>query len=132
MQKILADAKQRLSTSGSSTELDRLKAIHIQATANTPAEDVAYTYDATGRLLTVTDGSGSRTYAYEPVRKRLASVTTVLNGLPANKNTFVVSYDYNPDGSVWKMTSPAGITTYGYNKAGQLTSLADPFGHSTA
>ena len=93
---------------------------------NYPAENVHYTYDHAGRLLTVTDSSGSRTYAYDPMTGRLNTVTTVYSGLPQNSNTFVIAYNYYNDGKLAWRNGPGGTTSYQYNAAGQLTQLSDP------
>ncbi|HLJ57177.1 MAG TPA: hypothetical protein VKT77_19220, partial [Chthonomonadaceae bacterium] len=97
-----------------------------------PAKNIHYTYDPAGRLLSVTDSTGSRSYAYDAVLKRLQSVTTVISALPAGHNTFVVSYAYNGDGSVASVTSPVGTTSYTRNAAGQVVFQADALGHNTA
>ena len=101
------------------------------ATANTPADTVQLSYDDAGRVLSVVDGSGSRVYTYEPVRKRLSQVTTTYSALPTTP--FTVTYAYFPDGSVQSVTSNvAGQWSYAYDKAGQLTSLTNPQGTVTS
>ena len=96
----------------------------------TPTENVHSTYDIAGRLVTVQDSSGSRTYAYDAAG-RLQQVTTVLSGLPQANHTYVVTYSYKADGSVASMLSPVGATQYQYNAAGEPTQLSDPHGNVT-
>ena len=96
-----------------------------------PAQNVHYTYDEAGRLLSVTDATGSRQYHYDPVLKRLSSVVTTLTGLPLGQNTYTVSYTYTGNGQVSTMSTPVGTTSYLYDENGALARLTDPFGHVT-
>src|SRR5579884_1907540 len=97
----------------------------------TPAQNVHYTYDNAGRLLSVSDATGTRQYTYDPTLKRLQSVTTTLSALPAGHNSFAVAYSYYADGKLASMSSPAGTTSYTYDGAGHLIGLHDPFGNTT-
>ena len=98
---------------------------------NYPAENVHYTYDNAGRLLTVTDSSGSRTYQYDPMTGRLNTVVTVYSGLPQNSNTITLTYGYYNDGKLAWRTGLGGTTLYHYNAAGQLTQVTDPQNNTT-
>jgi len=74
----------------------------------------------------VTDVTGGTTFTYDPVRKRLNGVTTLLGG-----QNYTVSYTYYGDGKVASMTSPVGTTTYSYDAAGRLISMVNPFNEVT-
>ena len=70
----------------------------------------SYAYDALNNLLTVTQGSQTRTSAYDSL-KRVLSTTNPENGM--------VSFQYDNNGNVTQRTDarqPAVTTTYGYDK----------------
>ena len=72
--------------------------------------DVAYTYDANGRMLTHT-------------------VARLVDGLPVTETT---SFTYNANGQITSKTDPSGgQTTFAYNAAGQLTATTDENGNET-
>lgn len=79
--------------------------------------DVAYGYDANSNRTSMTDGTGSASYAYDEAN-RLTSTTT-----PGPKS---VGYRYDLDGNRTKLIYPdATAVTYAFNKASQLSSLLD-------
>lgn len=92
---------------------------------------VTYKYDETNCLgqgscfnngfrTSMTDGSGSTAWSYDPVNR----ISTRKQTIGTTTNSFV--YSYNPDGSVASITYPSGRTyTYGYNNAAQITSVLD-------
>jgi len=84
---------------------------------------VSYTYDADGRRTSMTDGTGTTTYGYDPVG-RLASST--------NGDGQAVGYGYDADGRVTTLTYPNGENvTQGYDPDGNMTSVTDWLGHTT-
>jgi RHS repeat-associated protein len=96
------------------------------------SQNVTYGYDMGGRVTSVTDASGSRTYSYYAQSPLLKSVTTVLSGLPTGSNSFTLTYTYYPDGKLETLISPAGTTTCQYDVNGRMTSLTWPSGDTTS
>lgn len=92
----------------------------------TPALNVHFGYDSFGRRDSMTDGTGSHTYAYGDLDE-LKSVTTSYTGVAPQ----TVSYEYYPDGSRQGMTTPAGGFSYFYDAAKRLKSLSNPYGQTT-
>ena len=87
----------------------------------TPA--VGYSYDLNGNRTSMTDGTGSTSYAYDEAN-HLMSTTT-----PGPKT---VAYRYDLDGNRTKLIYPdATAVTYSFNKSGQLSSLLDWASRST-
>jgi RHS repeat-associated protein len=85
--------------------------------------DVDYTYDTTGRRITMTDGTGTTTYTYDAAGR----ITTARNGAGA-----VTRYEYDLIGRLVTLTYPGGETvTSTYNSAGDLTSTTDWNGNTT-
>jgi RHS repeat-associated protein len=88
-------------------------------------ESLSFTYDDTtsapnskGRLSTVTDGSGSTTYAYD-VQGRVTGRTQVVGSVSHH-----VGYAYNAAGQLATLTTPSGQSvSYGYAN-NQVTSIA--------
>ena len=99
--------------------------------------NVAYTYDAVGRRLQMTDGAGPETYGYDDAN-RLTQVT---------RGTESFAYGYNPDSAVTSRTYPDGTvhsatfdndgrlesvtsagnaTNFGYDQSGNLTTQTLP------
>lgn len=79
---------------------------------------VRNTYDANGRLATVTQGERAFTFAYDP-QGFLASITDPMK--------LTTSYTHDGAGRVLTITKPDGRTvTYGYDANGNLQSVAPP------
>ncbi len=79
---------------------------------------INYSYDARGRLLSVTQGDRAETYAYN-AQGRLTSVTDPLSR--------VTSFSYDTAGRVTSETLPGARTVgFAYDSAGNLTSLTPP------
>jgi|GEM_PF-1014687 len=77
----------------------------------------AIRYDADGRRLAMTDGSGTSTWAYDS----FGEITTTTNGAGATS-----SYGYDSRGNATSITYPDATTvTNGYDNAGQLSSVKD-------
>ncbi|WP_201319379.1 S8 family serine peptidase [Paenibacillus sp. EPM92] len=88
----------------------------------TGQEAVSYTYDTAGRRLSMVDGTGTTSYAHEPMTKQLKTVT-----YPDGKK---LNYQYNAQGSRTQMTDPFGFTTaYGYDNRNRLTGVGASSGN---
>jgi len=80
---------------------------------------VGFSYDAGGNRASMTDGLGSKTYAYDQL-SRLQSESRTFAGV----GTFNLSYDYNYASQLKKITDASGIAiSYGYDETGQLTAV---------
>jgi RHS repeat-associated protein len=108
-----------------------------------------WTYNNADQIATLTDAHGNvTTYDYfdnglpqDVVRTDRGNVTRTTSFTYNANNQLASTTDprsgveahlYWPDGSLKKVTSPAGrITTYGYDDAGELTSRVDPSGNAT-
>lgn len=118
--------------------------------------DVAMTYDRLGRPLTVTDATGTRSFAYDPAKLRLDTETlpsgfygarvlkrdyqgSASGEIPGRvggyqlgtvadpDQDFAVSYDYDGFGRLNGVTSPSGAYVYGYTaNSDLLTTLTGP------
>ena len=122
------------------------------ADATVPTPGATFTYDpVSGRMLTMTDGSGTTTYTYHPITNpptlgagKLASVDG-----PLPDDTVTYSYDeigrvvrrsineatwtraFDSLGRVASMTTPAGAFRYGYDGVSdRVASVAYPNGQS--
>jgi RHS repeat-associated protein len=87
----------------------------------TPA--VSYAYDADGRRVSMTDGTGTTTTTYDSLG-RLTSETDGAGN--------VVGYGDDLAGQLTSLTYPSGkAVTRGYDAAGRLTSVTDWLGHTS-
>ena len=120
----------------------------LSRTYPNPAENVSFTYTATGRRKTAVDARGTTTYDYD-VRDRLKTLAypdgrslgydydpqgnrTKLTALIA-ATSLVVNSSYDELGRLATVTDPAGrVYTYGYDPNGNRESLAHPNGAQTA
>lgn len=94
--------------------------------------DVTYQYDPTyGRLSTVTDISGTRSFGYDS----LDNVTSVTTNYKQANGQFMpakaISYACYPDGSRKSMTTPAGTFTSTYDDLDRPATLTNPLGRVT-
>ena len=81
------------------------------------ADDVSYTYYADGTQHTMTDTTGTTTYAYNAD----AVLTSVQNG-----NGQSIGYGYDDASQLTAITYPGSKTVaYGYDNAGNMTSVTD-------
>ena len=86
-------------------------------------DQTAFKFSATGRLLSATDSNGNQT-TLQYANGNLATVT--------GANGRVLSFDYNPDGTVHQVTdSLEHSVVYGYSSGGDLTSVTDLNGETT-
>ena len=86
-------------------------------------EDVTYGYDTCangiGRLCSVTDPTGTRTYAYDGLG-RTASVTWT-----TSNQVFTTSYTWTPADRLASITYPSGrVVSYTRNSLGQISAIA--------
>lgn len=89
----------------------------------TAGEDVTYGYDTCangiGRLCSVTDPTGTRTYAYDGLG-RTASVTWT-----TSNQVFTTSYTWTPADKLASITYPSGrVVSYTRNSLGQISAIA--------
>ncbi len=119
--------------------------------------DVVTTYDRLGRQATITDATGTRTFAYDSSKLRLSTETlpayfgdrvltrayqgTGSGQLPGRAAGFqlgtggdpdqdyAVSYGYDNVGRFGAVTSPAGAFTYGYATDSDLLASVSSPGH---
>ncbi|MFN7113980.1 MAG: hypothetical protein ACK4PK_06435 [Alphaproteobacteria bacterium] len=90
---------------------------------NDTAQNVAFGYDSctggAGRLCSVTDASGTTTYAYD-----LLGRVTEVEETRSGPLTFTTAYEYDLAGVVTKITLPSGReVTYGLNANGQTNAV---------
>lgn len=80
-------------------------------------DDVSYTYFANGSRHSMTDGTGTTTYAYNAN----AALTSVQNGDGKS-----IGYGYDDASQLTSITYPGSKTvSYGYDNAGNMTSVTD-------
>jgi RHS repeat-associated protein len=85
--------------------------------------NVTFTYDADGRRVQMTDGTGTTTYSYDS----LGRLTGQTDGAADH-----VGYGYDLAGRTTSLTYPSGQTvSRGYDAAGNLTSVTDWLGNKT-
>ena len=85
---------------------------------------VNYTYDANGRRISMTDGTGTSTYSYDS----LGRLTSTADG--AGKT---IGYGYDLNGNQTSITYPDGTTVNKtYDAANSLSTLTDGQGHTTS
>jgi RHS repeat-associated protein len=83
----------------------------------------AYTYDADGRRVRMTDGTGTTTSTYDSLGRLTGSTDGAGNTL---------GYGYDLAGRLTSLTYPSGVKVMrGYDAAGRLTSVTDWLGHTT-
>lgn len=94
------------------------------ATGYQPTSNVTYSYDAAGRRIGMTDGTGSSSYSYDSLG-RLASSS---NGAGST-----VAYGYDLDGNLTSLTYPGGqIVTRTYDGASRWTGVTDWQAHTNS
>jgi YD repeat-containing protein len=85
----------------------------------TATPNVTFGYDALGNRTSMSDGFGSKSYAYNQL-SQLTSETRTFNGV----GTFTLSYQYSLSGELTKITDPTNMSiNYGYNSVGRLTGV---------
>jgi RHS repeat-associated protein len=111
-----------VTTTNTYTPLNQLASVSYSGSS---APSVNYSYDANGNKLSMTDGTGTSSYNYDPFNE----LTSYQNGAG---NT--VSYTYNDDGATTGITYPLGSSatwattntvSYDYDNADELNSITD-------
>jgi RHS repeat-associated protein len=126
---------------GHTTRAGQVKTIAYNAAGDPVAEawtpagvapDVAYAYDAAGRLETVSNGAVTLRYSYDALG-RVASETSDLSALVPALGEQTVSYRYDANGRPSALVYPDGSTaTYAYDALGRLTAVSDGPGRPVA
>jgi RHS repeat-associated protein len=86
-----------------------------------------YTYDVApngkGKLTSLTDQAGLASYTYDSMGRTKTAIR-ITSGISKQ-----FSYDYNLDGSLWKLHYPSGrVVTYTPNSAGHVVAASDSTG----
>lgn len=81
---------------------------------------VIYAYDAAGNRTSMSDGFGTKSYAYDQL-SRMTSETRTFTGVGA----FALNYEYNLAGELKKLTDVTNnmVLNYGYDNAGKLSGV---------
>jgi YD repeat-containing protein len=80
---------------------------------------VGYGYDAAGNRTSMTDGFGSKSYAYNQL-SQMTSETRTFTGV----GTFTLSYDYNLGGELKKITDATNMTiNYAFDSIGRFSGV---------
>ena len=91
---------------------------------------MTFTYDRRGRLVSVVDGAGTRTLAYNDMSQML---TESWSGGPLTGKGITITYDsYSRRNTVGMNGQSSTTTTYGYDNASRLTSVTDGGGSSAS
>ena len=92
-----------------------------------PTAPVHFTFDSAGNRLTMTDGIGSKTYAYDTLSRMTAETRTITE---LNKS-YTLGYNYNLSGAVKQISFTSlsfpndDVTTnYDLDKTGRLTGVS--------
>ena len=118
-----------VTTTSTYTPLDQLATVSYSGSY---APSVSYVYDANGNRVSMTDGTGTSSYTYDPFNE----LSSYENGAG---NT--VTCTYNADGKTTGITYPLGAganwastdtVSYGYDNADELSSLSDFNGNSVS
>ena len=92
-----------------------------------PGDEVVYTYDPAGNLLSLTDGDSSLTLVYDALYRITEARTGATAGQPATS----IRYSYDANGNRATLTdSSGGVTNYTYDGLLRLMAIADPAGQT--
>ncbi len=90
--------------------------------------NVAFSYDAAGNRVLMTDGLGSQSYSYNQLSQMTSETRTF--AAPFN-HSYTLGYEYNYAGEVKIFTNSVGETlTYDYDLAGRAQSIANNYNQS--
>ncbi len=122
--------------------LNRLQQVSydVSGTTATTTSTVTFTYGTSatqnnnGRLITMTDGTGSESYTYDTLG-RITQVTKLLDSV-----SYPTGYAYNLAGELTSVTYPSGrVVQHNYDPVGRLTKVfagattyADQYGYNVA
>jgi RHS repeat-associated protein len=116
----MTDAEGRR-TSYSYNSVNELTAVSY-TDGSTP--DASYSYNPTGQVTMMSDGTGTSTYSYD----QLGRLTGTTDGAGAS-----VAYGYDPDGNDTSITYPNGQTVQRkFSDIGNLASVTDWLGNTTS
>src|ERR1041385_7745648 len=90
-----------------------------QTLAGSPQINVAYSYDAAGNRILMTDNLGGVSYAYDQL-SRLTSETRAINSV----GTFTLNYTYNLGGELASYTSFGNSISYTRDVTGRLAAVS--------
>jgi len=86
--------------------------------------DISYTYDRLGRQATVTDATGTRSFAYDPAT--LEQVEETLDATFYDGMALTRSHDPLGRASGYTLGAPTSLSaSYGYDTAGRLQTVSD-------
>ena len=84
------------------------------------SQDVSYTYDDSGKVLTMTDQSGLSTFTYDDSGRMVYETHTI------NDMAYDVSYTYTATGALSSLTYPDGRTvSYGLDSYGRTSNISE-------
>jgi RHS repeat-associated protein len=109
----------------------------LQAERGNNGQNVRYTYNANGDLLTIKDGLNNTTTLTHDRKRQVTQANNPMGGLTkygydaigrlvkvTDPRGLITSYTYDGLGQVWKQVSPdTGTTSYAYNAYGQQTKM---------
>jgi RHS repeat-associated protein len=123
--KLVTDASGRTTTNAYDADNELVSVAY--SGRSTPG--VTHTYDADGRRVSMTDGTGTTVYQYDS----LGRLTYTKNESSAlSIYGYDLSYGYDMAGNVTSITYPNGqVATQGYDPAGNLVSVSDWLGHTS-
>lgn len=131
----IKDARGAVSTYGyAGTNRHLIKTI-TSTLSGSPTTNTSFTYDSVGNRLSMTDDSGTTSYAYN----QLSQITSETRTFAGRPGSFTITYGgYNLGGSLLSLTDPFGDqVTYQYDVSGRPASIggsgyeAGWFDHST-
>jgi hypothetical protein len=86
----------------------------------TATPNASFTFDAAGNRISMSDGYGSKSYAYD----QFSQLTSETRYFSALGQYHTLSYDYNLAGELKKITDATGMTiNYGYDAIGRVNSV---------
>jgi RHS repeat-associated protein len=84
-------------------------------TTDSPAQPTSYVYDALGNLVTVNQGSQTRSFAYSSIARLLTAT---------NPESGTLSYQYDNNGNLTQKTDARGVvSSYGYDALNRNTTV---------
>ncbi|HVX70242.1 MAG TPA: RHS repeat-associated core domain-containing protein [Mycobacteriales bacterium] len=115
----MTDADGQTTTYGYDADNELVSVAYSDATTAA----VGYAYDAAGRRVSMTDGTGTSHYSYNEA----GWLTSLVDGAGET-----VGYGYDIDGEVTAITYPNGqVITRGYDPAGRMVTVTDWNGRAT-
>ena len=124
----ITDARGAVTTYGYSGTNRQLVKQVTQTLSGSPTISTSFTYDATGNRLSMSDGFGLVSYAYDQLA-RLTSEIRSFNGV----GSFSINYTYNLAGQLLSVTDPFGASfSYTRDVQGRLKTVSgSPYAGTT-